>query len=95
MTDRAAAFLIAIAARTRLEGELSAASAAWNAIPGTGSSEMGLTPDAVKFSAPYRTARARYEGARKRLADCNTAMRKGFSRELRAYQRQRRALILR
>lgn len=58
-------------------------------IPGVGSGQMGLTPDAVKFSPAYREARASYQRAADEVRQFNATFTKVFARELREERRQR------
>lgn len=59
-----------------LWADLDAASKAWNAIPGTGTGQMGLTPDAIKFGPEYQAASKRYAAAHKALQNFNKTNRK-------------------
>lgn len=92
--SRPAAFLIAYAAKLQLERDVATASAALRAIPGGGTGPMGLTPDAVKFSAPYMAARAQYQTAHKASATFNGNMLRAFPTEMRKRNRMTRARIV-
>lgn len=78
----------------RLVAELEAASKAWNAIGGVGTGQMGLTPDAVKFSAAYRDAKRAYDRAHRALRAYNRDYQKRFRNEIAADREARRAALL-
>lgn len=87
---RAAAFIVGYATQRALERATAAASACLSSVPGIGSGAMGLTPDAVKASPDYQSARAAYQASHDRLARHNAAFVRTFKRELhkaRAYRR--------
>lgn len=92
---RAAAFIAARQTQAELEAAAKAASDVWRAVPGVGSGSMGLTPDAVKLGAEYRSARAAYERAADRLKRFTALMVREFGPELRAERRAKREAGLR
>lgn len=71
-----------------------AAAAALRAIPGVGSGPNGLTPDGVKFSPRYMSARRDYEAARAALARFNGWYTARFKAELRRDRAERDAARL-
>jgi len=85
------AFIAAKARYDALQAALATASHALRAVPGIGAGPMGLTPDAVKFSAPYRTAKAAYDRAHNEARTFNGAYCRTFKRELAADRATRRA----
>jgi hypothetical protein len=64
------------------------ASAALRAVPGLGSGQLGLTPDAVKASPAYQTAREDYHACHGALRKFNAWFCKEYKAELRAERRQ-------
>jgi hypothetical protein len=84
-------FLIGFSRKCELERAVEAASAEWNAIPGLPDGPMGLTPDAVKFAAPYRAASRKYKAAHAALAEHNRKFYKMYAGELRAMRAAQRA----
>lgn len=75
------------AARAAIESELMRFGAILESFP---KGPMGLTPDAVKASPEYRTARASYDAAFRRLQNTNAHFIKAFAMEIRADRRSRR-----
>lgn len=59
-----------------------AAQAASDALQGFPKGAMGLTPDEVKFSEPYKTASNRYAKAHQALRDFNGPFTTKFAKEL-------------
>jgi len=82
-------FTLAKVAKQHLDNECTAASEALNAVPGIGSGPMGLTPDAVRATPEYRTAKAAFDAAFAALRDFNGKFNKQFAAELRAERRAR------
>lgn len=81
-------------ARDTLERRMTAASKAWNSIPGIGSGIMGLTPDSVKQSPEYRQAAAECKAAHKALGELNGRNVKRFKAELARERQERREAML-
>lgn len=88
---RAKAFAAFLAERQRLDAILADASADVNRFP---KGDMGLTPDAVKFSAPFRAAAKRYDAAHAAVRALNGQYVTHFKEELRHISLQRRAANL-
>lgn len=87
-------YAIAKIAAAAIDAELSAAGAALKAIPGVGSGPMGLTPDAVKFSPEYRTAKSALDAAKARSRAFYAAFSKRYAKEIRADRDAARAAKL-
>jgi hypothetical protein len=85
-----ASFEAAKAHASELDAACKAACDRVNAIPGVGSSHMGLTPDAIKFSPEYRDAKVRADNAFARVRDFNAWYTKAFTAELRAEREAKR-----
>jgi hypothetical protein len=83
-TTTSPAFEAAKAEGAALEAEVADAEAALKAIPGVSSGRMGLTPEHVRTSPQYRSARARFDKAFARLRAFNGVFVKRFAKELRA-----------
>lgn len=79
-------FATAKAQQIEMESQCKAASLALDEFPKTG--PMGLTPDGVKFSDEYRTARAAYQAALYRLQVFNACYVRRFKRELKQDRRR-------
>lgn len=77
--------------RDKIQADAHAAGARLRAIPGVGSGQLGLTPDAVKSTREYQSARAAWESAFATLRAFNAEYCQRFKREIRAEQRARRA----
>lgn len=88
---RAAGFQACTAAYNSRIEQAERASVALRSIAGVGSGRMGLTPDSVKFSAPYRDARRAYDIAAAELRRFAGAYCKAFAAELKAERAERRA----
>jgi hypothetical protein len=78
-----------------LDEAMGAASARLRAIPGHASGPMGLTPDSVRATAEYKTARAESDRAFKKLQDHNWWFCKTFKAEYRAEINAHRAAKVR
>ena len=59
-----------------------------NSIEGIGSGPMGLTPDTVKASAPYREARQDYDACHEALRRFNKWFLPKYKTELRCHRQQ-------
>lgn len=68
----------------KLDARVAQASAALNAFPGQ---TNGLTADAVKFSAAYRTAKAEFAAAFSSLRAFNAKFSVAFRKEIRENRR--------
>jgi hypothetical protein len=77
----------ALAFRDGLESARRECGARLEAIPGCGSGPMGLTPDHVKKSYQWRSARQDHADAMAKLQDFN----RWFVKRFKAEERQRRA----
>lgn len=77
-------FEIAKEMRSVIEAQERDAAKALRAVPGLGSGPNGLTPDSVKFSEPYRAAKAEYEARRQMLRRFNQWFTRTYKAELRA-----------
>lgn len=77
--------------RDRIQAEAETAGARLRAIPGVGSGQIGLTPDSVKATAEYQSARAAWETAFERLRAFNGEYCQRFKREIRAERDAMRA----
>ena len=75
-------YTVACATKNNLEAALKAA--AGNFPTGTGTGAMGLTPDHIKQSIEYRSARAKYNQAHDALAYFNRFFCRHFKREIAA-----------
>jgi len=71
-------------AQALLEANVTATAIALRAIPGAGSGSMGLTPDAVKASPEYRSAKAAYDAAFHALREFNGKWVNVFAAEIKA-----------
>lgn len=76
-------YIQAKAQRDSLEAGLKAASDRFHLIPGIGTSPMGLTPDSVKFSEPYRLAKANVDWQFAALRRFNAVFCRQFAIEIR------------
>ena len=74
--------------KANLEAQMAFAAAAFEAFP---RGPMGLTPDEVKFSPAYRSAKATFDGAFATVRAHNALMTKRFAKEMRDERRTRRA----
>lgn len=83
-------FTAAKAIKRGLEESERAAAKRLLGIAGVGSGAMGLTPDSVKSSPEYRTAKAEHDLAFRRLQAFNAQFVKAFAAELRAERRASR-----
>lgn len=81
-TPNAPEYIAWRARRDQLAASLAAASARWNAIPGTGSGALGLTPDSVKQTPEWQACYDEYWHAHKALASHNAAGVRRWRREL-------------
>lgn len=75
------------AQRDLIQQEVDRAGEALEAFPRTG--PMNLTPDAVRATPAWQTAKANYQRAFKRLQDFNVTFTKTFAKELRAERARR------
>lgn len=82
-------YAVARQIRDRIEADAEAAGARLRAIPGVGSGQLGLTPDAVKASAEYRAARADWDRAFAALRAFNSEYYRRFRREIKAERQAR------
>lgn len=89
------AFLAYRAARDSLERCARVASARLDAIPGTGSGPMGLTPACVKAKPEWQEAHCAYSQAHNALRELNGRCVKLFKRELAQERAERRAAMIR
>ncbi len=89
----AATFADYQARRDDIQARLDRSGAALRAIPGAGSGPMGLTPDAVKQSPAFRSARREFDSAFAELRALNGANVRRFRRELSAERDARRRPI--
>ena len=83
-------FTEAKAIMTALYNEADRLSAALNAFP---IGPMGLTPDAVKFSPEFRSAKTAYDTAAAKSRKFRSAYSKAFAKEIREEHRIRMAAI--
>lgn len=72
------------AIRADLESAHAAAVRELRTIPGVGAGQMGLTPDAVKFSPEFRACKSALDVAAARLRSFNGAHAARFAKEIRA-----------
>lgn len=77
--------------RDKIQADADAAGARLRAIPGVGSGQLGLTPDAVKSTREYQSARAAWESAFATLRAFNAEYCQRFKREIRAERDAMRA----
>lgn len=74
------------------DSEYRAACAKINAVDGIGSGPMGLTPDHVRATSEYKSAKAQLDAAFAALRSANTFLFKNFKKELRAERAIRRGI---
>lgn len=74
--------------QSKLDARVTVASVALNAFP---KQPNGLTPDAVKFSAPYRAAKTEFDVAFAALRSFNAKFSVAFRKQIREDRRARRA----
>lgn len=77
------------ARQLELEAQLKRTSGELRSVPGVGSGAMGLTPDAVKRSAPYQAAKRAYDSAFAALRSFNGDYVRRYRREIAADRRAR------
>ncbi len=70
--------------RANIEAARTVASDRLHAIPGIGSGPMGLTPDAIRATPEYRSAKYQYDGAFLALQHHNGKYCREFASEIRA-----------
>lgn len=78
------AFAAYKAERDRLIAAMRAATQTMNELKAGHAGPMGLTPDHIKFSAPYRAAKREYDLAHAAMAKLSSANLKRFAKALRA-----------
>lgn len=76
-------YIAATKYRDYLDAKVRAASDALRNIPGVGSGQLGLTPDAVKATPEYKQASAAYWQAHKNLGAFNQYYTRIYKKEIR------------
>lgn len=83
-------YAIAKQVAQQLNDNYDAAIKTLKAIDGVGTGPMGLTPDAIKFGAEYRAAKAVMDKAFADLRKFNSMMTKQYKKEINAEQKAKR-----